>query len=306
MKQNLYAWLFEGGMIGVPKRLMGLMDPLGIRFDDLGKIMYLLYCAEDGIREDDLYAQEAIRALQNKGLIRWYSDLRRVDFSPMFDKIAENLGEQPIYRGDEKFTATEMNHGELVRKIERNMGKFLTMQEREEIEKAVQSYHWSYELIYEIYEFYCKNNRKHSYTFGFFCKMAFGAKVSDSRSFAEFVASLDTTGMKVKEVLRRLGKYNNPTAAQSEYYLKWANAWKFSHEMILLAADENLSADVPGFKYMDRVLEEWKNTGVQTPEDVRKREEMNRQARVQQKNRISQQTKRSYETAKRDLNSLIE
>ena len=58
--------------------------------------MYVLYSADEGIREDDMYAQEAIRALQNKGLIRWYHDLRRVDFSPMFDKIAENLGEQPL------------------------------------------------------------------------------------------------------------------------------------------------------------------------------------------------------------------
>ena len=41
MKQNLYAWFFEGGIVGVPKRLLGLMEPLGLDFDDLGKIIYI-------------------------------------------------------------------------------------------------------------------------------------------------------------------------------------------------------------------------------------------------------------------------
>ena len=49
MKQNLYAWFFEGGVVGVPKRLLGLMEPLGLDFDDLGKIIYLLYAGTDEV-----------------------------------------------------------------------------------------------------------------------------------------------------------------------------------------------------------------------------------------------------------------
>ena len=79
MRQNLYAWLFEGGIIGVPKRLMGLMEPLGMDFDILGKVMYLLYCGEDGINVNDQYALTAVKTLQNKGFINWYSDLRKVE-----------------------------------------------------------------------------------------------------------------------------------------------------------------------------------------------------------------------------------
>ena len=78
--------------------------------------------------------------------------------------------------------------------------------------------------------------------------------------------------------------------------------------MILLAADENLSADVPGFKYMDRVLEEWKNTGVCTPQQVRERQELSRQARAQMKSNVKNESKgkANYETARRDLDFLVE
>ena len=80
MKQNLYAWFFDGGVVGVPKRLMGLMEPLGLEFDDLGKIMYLLYCGTDEIKNDDRYAVEAARTLHGKGLINWFTDKESIDF----------------------------------------------------------------------------------------------------------------------------------------------------------------------------------------------------------------------------------
>lgn len=68
-KQNLTAWFFEGGNVGIPRRLLGLMEPLGLTFEDLGKMLYLLYCGSDQIKSNDRYAVEAARALHSKGLI---------------------------------------------------------------------------------------------------------------------------------------------------------------------------------------------------------------------------------------------
>ena len=48
IKQNMTAWFFEGGVIGLPKNLLGLMEPLGLTFEDIGKIVYLLYCGSIG------------------------------------------------------------------------------------------------------------------------------------------------------------------------------------------------------------------------------------------------------------------
>ena len=244
MKQNLYAWFFEGGVVGVPKRLLGLMEPLGLDFDDLGKIIYLLYAGTDEVKSDDRYAIEAARTLHGKGLVNWYTDRETIDFSPMFDKIAAALGEnsqKTELTSSDEFNTNQLNYAALVKKLEREQGKFLSLKEKQEIETAVQKYNWSYDLLYEIYMFYQKNFRRHTYDFAFLCQMAYGAKVEDSGGLARFIESLETTNTKVQEVLRRLGKYNNPTEKQKEMYLKWTNLWKFSHEMILLAADENLS-----------------------------------------------------------------
>ena len=60
-KQNITAWFFEGGTVSIPSRLLGLMEPLGLNFEDLGKMLYLLYCGTDQIKSNDHYALEAAR-----------------------------------------------------------------------------------------------------------------------------------------------------------------------------------------------------------------------------------------------------
>ena len=312
MKQNLYAWFFDGGVVGVPKRLLGLMEPLGLEFDDLGKIMYLLYCGTDEIKNDDRYAVEAARTLHGKGLINWFTDKESIDFSPMFEKIAANLGEvsPQVVTEESPFKAGELNHADLVKKLEREQGRFLTMKEKQELETAAQRYNWSYDLLYEIFVFYQKNFRRHAYDFGFFCKMAYGAKVEDSSGLAKFMANLETTNTKVQEVLRRLGKYNNPTEKQKEMYLKWTNLWKFSHEMVLLAADENVAADNPSMAYTDSLLNQWVYDQIASPEDVRKQKEKKEQKKAalkQAKKNLQIKSKHEeFESAKRDLSKFVE
>lgn len=297
----------------MPKRLLGLMEPLGLDFDDLGKIIYLLYAGTDEVKSDDRYAIEAARTLHGKGLVNWYTDRETIDFSPMFDKIAAALGEnsqKTELTSSDEFNTNQLNYAALVKKLEREQGKFLSLKEKQEIETAVQKYNWSYDLLYEIYMFYQKNFRRHTYDFAFFCQMAYGAKVEDSGGLARFIESLETTNTKVQEVLRRLGKYNNPTEKQKEMYLKWTNLWKFSHEMILLAADENIAADNPSFTYTDTILDNWRKEQLFTPEEVKLRKEnlqKKRQAMQEAKKMLKQKGKQDkFPSTKRDLDYLTE
>ena len=266
-KQNITAWFFEGGSISIPGRLLGLMEPLGLTFEDLGKIMYLLYCGTTQIKNNDRYAMEAARTLHSKGLIHWFTDTETVDFSPMFDKISVSLGEQPGYMAEdtESYSTSELNYAQLVKKLEQTLAVFLTMRDKQNIQEAVQRYNWSYDLVYDIYVKYYRDHRK-EYEFGFFCRMAYGAQVRDKKSFQAFVDGLNSTVYKTTEVLRKLGKKNSPSEPQKEMYLKWSASWKFTHEMILLAVDETTSADNPPFNYLDAVLKEWAEKGITTPE----------------------------------------
>ncbi len=266
-KQNVTAWFFEGGNVCVPKRLFGLMEPLGLTFEDMGKMLYLLYCGSDQVKNHDRYAVEAARTLHSKGLIHWFTDTESVDFSPMFDKISANLGGESQYLADEEsgFTSDQLNYAQLIKKLEQTLGTFLNLRDKQNIQEVVQRYNWSYDLVYEIYRVYYQQHRK-EYDFRFFCQMAYGAQVRDGDSLARFTENLNTTAYKTTEVMRKLGMYGAPSEVNKELYLKWAAQWKFSHEMIMRAVDETIGARNPSFKYIDAVLKEWQEQDITTPE----------------------------------------
>ena len=263
------AWFFEGGMVGIPRHLLGLMEPLGLSFEDIGKLVYLLYCGTDQIKNNDRYAQEAARTLHGKGLIHWFTDTETVDFSPMFDKISANLGEQPQYlaQDTQSFTSTELNYAQLIKKLEQNLGQFLNLRDKQAVQEVVQRYNWSYDLVYDIYSRYWQEHRK-QYDFRFFCQMAYGAQVRDAESLQAFLEGLNTVSYKTTEVIRKLGQKGYPTEPQKEMYLKWTGQWKFTHEMIMQAVEETVGARNPSFRYMDAVLKEWQERGIQTPEQL--------------------------------------
>ena len=62
-----------------------------------------------------------------------------------------------------------------------------------------------------------------------------------------------------------------PTSKQSEFLYKWNQGWGFSCDMIYLAYEEMVDhTDKISFPYMDRILENWKENGITTPQILMK------------------------------------
>lgn len=304
-KQNLTAWFMESGFVGVPRNIIGLMEPLGLNFDDLGKILYLLYCGCDKIKKNDTYAINAAKSLEKKGIVNWYPELEKVDFSPMFEQIGNNLGANPV-EIQAAATIEEMNYSQFIKKIEKKLARFLSVKEKVELQKVIQQYNWSYELLFQMYLFYQKNFRR-QYAFAFFAKMAFGAKVEDSNSLKEFIEKLNYTFYKVVEVKRRLGHKNNPTEIEKECYEKWVNQWNFSHEMILLALEQTIHATDPSFSYIDKVLENWQKEDIKDRETLQKFLEKRKNSKKSTNNNSNTKKKKHYVNSYiRDLSDLVE
>jgi len=77
-------------------------------------------------------------------------------------------------------------------------------------------------------------------------------------------------------------KTSRPTAAQQKYLDKWISEWKFSFEMLSLAYDEAVkNTGKAGFPYMNKILENWKNAGADTPEKVKENELKFREEQVE-------------------------
>lgn len=301
-KQNMTAWFLESGFVGIPKNLIGLMEPLGLTFDDLGKIIYLLYCGCDQVKKSDRYAQEAVKTLYKKGLINWFPEVEKVDFSPMFNIIGENLGVEPIQVETAATTTSELEYSQFIKNLEKKLARFLSVKEKVELQKAAQQYNWSYDLLYDMYVFYQSNFRR-QYVFSFFAKMAFGAKVEDKESLAQFIEKLNYTIYKVVEIKRRLGHKNYPTEVEKECYQKWVNEWKFTHEMVLLAVEQTIHATDPSFSYIDKVLENWHNAEIKTPKAL---EVYLQNRKNEKKNKNTRSSGQSFEKDKRDLSYLVE
>ncbi|NMA00991.1 MAG: DnaD domain protein [Clostridia bacterium] len=302
-KQNMTAWFMEEGVVAIPRNIIGLMEPLGLDFEDIGRIAYLLYCGCDNVKKSDQYSYQAAKALREKGLIEWHSDISRVDFTPMFNIIAENIGAKPNFIEGNLEQGEDLSYSEFIKDLEKNLARFLSVKDKVELQEISQRYGWSYELIKDMYLFYNSHFRR-QYSFSFFCQMAFGSKVMDKESFMLFVEKLNYTVYKVTEIKRRLGHKNSPTEIEKECYLKWANEWKFTHEMIHLAVEQTLSASDPSFKYIDGILKNWQEAGIKTPEDFKKHNENRKKEKERKK--VTKKLGQNVYGYIRNLNDLVE
>lgn len=303
IKNDLAAWFFEGGTVSLPKKLIGLSETLGLDFKDLGQISYILYC-DCVVEKDDKYSMTAVRALKRKALIelKESGEAWHISFTPMFQLIETKLGlNEKVEVLKENSTDPQATYADAIKRIEQELAIFLTVREKVEIQEVVQNYLWDYSLVAQMFINYHKNFRR-QYPFKFYCKMAFGNNVSDLDSLNEFHENADRLDYKIAEVKKRLGHRSNYSEVEKEAYLKWTNLWKFSHEMVLLAVDQTLSAKDPSFKYLDAILEDWYKDSVKNKEDFIRREE----EYAKNKKKPSDKGAKRASSEVRDLNSFIE
>lgn len=303
IKNDLAAWFFEGGSVSLPKKLIGLSETLGLDFKDLGQISYIMYC-DCLIEKDDKYSMTAARALKRKSLIdlQESGEAWQISFSPMFQMIEKKLGlNEKTGLIEDEAPASQATYADAIKRIEQELAIFLTVREKMEIQEVVQNYLWDYPLVAQMFINYHKNFKR-QYPFKFYCKMAFGNNVSDLDSLNEFHENADRLDYKIAEVKKRLGHRRTYSEVEKEAYLKWTNLWKFSHEMVLFAVDQTLSAKDPSFKYLDVILENWFKDSVKNKEDFIKREE----EFTKNKLRPGDKKPKVSSSEVRDLNSFIE
>lgn len=318
-KMKIATWFFEGGAVSIPKKMVGLMEPLGLSFKELGEIVYLLYC-ENTISKDDKYSRNALKSLKAKNLIEISEEDKNIKytFEPLFEHIEQKLGindekDINVYKTHlKKEKENDITYSELIKMLEKELGRFLTINEKTEIQVVVQAYLWPYNLVKKMFTYHQKTFRR-QYPFRFFAQMAFGAKVEDEKSLKEFIENLNYVSYKIVEIKRRLGHRNSYSEIEKEAYLKWTNNWKFSHEMVLLAVEQTLSAKDASFKYLDAILENWNKEGINTRELFEESERIRKAKKTSGAKKLSHKSASEAEgkkaiafEKKRNLNQFVE
>jgi DnaD/phage-associated family protein len=82
-----------------------------------------------------------------------------------------------------------------------------------------------------------------------------------------YMNEVDWIGKQAAEIKKDyLGLYGMVTVMERDYYVKWHITWKFSYGIIVRAARESAGAANATFKYIDSILERWRDLGVDTLE----------------------------------------
>lgn len=268
MDTKFLNWFLSGGSVAMPKRFLAYMATLDLSFEELGEIVYLL--AQEGrIASGDIYANTAAKDLVQKRLITYNVDSGEVSLKPLFDRMLgqTTAGEAAAAQGN---TTKEQDYEaltEVVRRYEKERGVILPPKARGEISEIIQRYGWASDLVFEIYDYYQRNQRQH-YSFLSFAQLAHNAGVNEPAALKSFIKGLDYEYTKVREVLRLLGKRNAPTEPQRALYAKWTGDWGFSHELVLMAIDDTTGADNPSMNYLDAILENWRRMGISRRDQV--------------------------------------
>ena len=71
------------------------------------------------------------------------------------------------------------------------------------------------------------------------------------------------------KILKRWNRRGLPTEDQIALYEKWTKGWGFDEESIALACEQMTSADKPSFKYLDSVLDAWRQNGYISKDSIR-------------------------------------
>lgn len=268
MDTKFLGWFFASGSVALPKRFLAYMEPLGISFEELGQLVYLL-SLEGAVKKQDSLGQQAAQSLVQRRFISFNVETGQVDFSPLFDKMLTNT--TATIEADAKGSARKETTAEavaaIVKRFEKKLMILLPVSAQKELAEAMLRYGWNSELMYELYQYYYKEKRRH-YSFPSLAQQAYNAGVNDKESLGRFIKTLDFELQKVREVLKLLGKSNNPTEPQRKLYSKWSREWGFPHELILMALDDTVGADNPSMNYVDAILAQWRGAQVKTPADV--------------------------------------
>ncbi|MBR3705927.1 MAG: DnaD domain protein [Firmicutes bacterium] len=157
---------------------------------------------------------------------------------------------------------------ELYGKIEEFLGRLLAPEENQEISGWIKNDGMSHDLVREAFRYCCGRGQS---SLRYIAKVAFSWNEKGLRQkdeILEYIENLDERYDLYKSVLGSLGLKRNVTKAEKEMIDSWVDGMGFSKERIMAACDTTLSAANPNLRYVNKVLENWRNEAAEQGRDV--------------------------------------
>ena len=122
-------------------------------------------------------------------------------------------------------------------------------------------------VVEKLIEYCAENGRTH---LNYIEKTAVNWRDSGVDSIEKAEEQIVLYNTNYKNILKAFGQNRDPAPRDVEIIDKWLKEWDMPLEVILEACDKTIMEIVkPSYKYANKILEDWRNNGVKTLEDVK-------------------------------------
>jgi DnaD/phage-associated family protein len=225
----------------------------------------------------------------DKGWAEWRGEgkNRRVVFDPLWRRLyalwlreaqeREVVG-QAAQTGD-------FDYSRIVKELDRLRGNLgATTREKQFIQELNLRYGWSTDFILNYFRLCCRRGLSQIKNYQPLARQIHRAGIYTLDGLASFMNEVDWISRQAAEIKKDyLGLYGMVTVTERDYYVKWHVTWRQSHGIIVRAARETTGAANASFKYLDRILEDWHQRGLNTLEaceEAIQRREQDKAAKV--------------------------
>lgn len=262
-------WLLKEGQLVVPFTLLENMQSLNLSPERLGYLVLALAVSKKTLSPEEMVKNPWIKWSLSEGWTSWVQqgEKKRISFSPLWKRLYAVWEKQQEEQLENKSVSFKMkgdfNYNKILKWLDEVRGTLsITFREKQVLQEFNLRYGWSTDFILIFLQLSFERGLNTVQTYQFIAKRVYENGVHTVDELISFMNELDWIQYKVIEVKKCVGQYGGVTRPQREMYLKWHRQWKFSHEVIMRAAEETIRTNNPSFKYIDGVLLDWHNKGV--------------------------------------------
>jgi len=278
MAGSFAAALQQAGYLSLPKYLLEKLPVLGVSPEEIG---YLVMALANPEAESTPWMRWAL----DKGWAVWQGtdENRRILFTPLWDKLYRSWEEEQknnMCKLQAVQNKADFDYSRILKELDRLRGSLsITSREQQLIQEFNLKYGWSTEFIIAFFQLCFQRGLTQMRHYRPLAQQINRAGIYTLDELVRFMDDVDWISHKVAEIKKDyLGLYGMVTVAERDLYTKWCRHWNFPHSVIVRAAQETLGANNAGFKYIDRILEDWHEKGVDSveaaEEALRERAEM--------------------------------
>lgn len=278
MQESEYLeWLMNGGQIAIPLTLLNNLQSLNLSPENLGYLLLGMAGNKKPHSPAEMAKNPWIRWCLTEGWAKWIGEgeEKAISFVPLWNKLYCLWEKKYKIKEASKEVAAatsmqeEFNYNKIIKWLDQVRGTLsITLKEKHVLQEFNLQYGWSTDFILIFLQLCFERGENTLQKYQPIAKRVYTNGVQTVDELVAFMNDLDWIQYKVSEVKKCVGQYGGVTRPQREMYLKWHRLWKFSHEVIMRAAEETVRTNNPSFKYIDGILADWHSKEVKDVQDA--------------------------------------